>query len=181
MFKDKRLDSLERMITETMRSYQKNMFRNDMEYLNSIARLYVEYNHKLKCIRTQNNARILRNARQLKRDVFAVLDAQDDEDFVDLNLVEVADPRRDFVEADFNSEIVFNAQTTTDEVSMILPAQARRRTCSEKGREDTLGSKRAVVEQSPRKAVRRTRSRELKRQCRKVNAPDGKSGPRSNG
>ena len=93
--------------------------------------------------------RVLRNARQLKSGVFDVLDEQDDEDFVDMNQVEVADPRSDFIDVDFNSEIVFNAQTTIDDMSMILPAQTTRKGCSSHDGGETRPSKRAVVERAP--------------------------------
>ena len=53
--RDKRLDDLETSLVNTMKSYGEGLFRNDVEFLSSIAKQNVEYSHKIKTERLQNS------------------------------------------------------------------------------------------------------------------------------
>ena len=142
--KDKRLVDLERLIAETMQSYEKGLFRNDLEFLNSIARLYVEYNHKLKSIRLRNNVRFQRYSRRMKQRVFSILNEQETNRFSDETDDDVA--QQDYVEPDYNSEILFDAQTHMEDVSAIQPIQQKSRRLSESEQHKPKRQKRSCAE-----------------------------------
>ena len=116
--RDKRLDDLEKSIANTMKSYGEGLFRNDAEYLSTIAKLYVEYNHKIKTARLQNNTALVRRVSHVKD---AVMKALDDQNLVVFGEAPTDDACEDdeddhvFVEADFNTEIIFDATQLCEE------------------------------------------------------------------
>ena len=107
--RDRRLDDLETSIEKTMKSDAEGLFRNDAEYLSAIAKLYVEYNHLIKTARFRNNTALVRRVGDVKD---AVLKALDDQNHIvfgeDASSHHVGEVERVFVDADFNSEIVFD-------------------------------------------------------------------------
>ena len=110
--RDKRLDDLETSIVNTMKSFDEGLFRNDSEYLSAIAKLYVEYNHKIKTARLQNSTALVRRVAHVRD---AVMKALDNQNLVVFGEAPTDDAREDdedervFVEADFNTEIIFDA------------------------------------------------------------------------
>ena len=105
---DKRFDVLEGSISSVMKSYEEGLFRNDAEFLSSIAKLYVEYNHRVKTELFRNYTAFVTHVANVKN---AVLKALEDQNHVILG-EESIDPTGEdqgaFVEADFQSEIVFD-------------------------------------------------------------------------
>ena len=53
--KDRRLEELNRLVKNAIASFDDGMFDSDDEYLNAIAKLYVEYGHITKTQRTRNS------------------------------------------------------------------------------------------------------------------------------
>ena len=171
--KDKRLVDLERLIAETMQSYEKGLFRNDLEFLNSIARLYVEYNHKLKSIRLRNNVRFQRYSRRMKQRVFSILNEQETNRFSDETDDDVA--QQDYVEPDYNSEILFDAQTHMEDVSAIQPIQQKSRRLSESEQHKPKRQKRPGAAGRKGTSRQQDKSLELKRRQEKDNNDRQKS------
>ena len=108
--RDKRLDDLETSIAKTMKSESDGLFRNDAEYLSAIAKLYVEYNHKIKTARFRNNTALVRRVGNVKN---AVMKALDDQNLAIFGRDETNDEERNeddaFIDADFNTEILFDS------------------------------------------------------------------------
>ena len=124
--RDRRLDDLETSIAKTMKSDAEGLFRNDAEYLSAIAKLYVEYNHKIKTARFQNSTRFLSRVEKVRD---AVLKALEDQNLVLFGEAQTDPAREDdedhgfFVEPDFNSEILFDAnQLREDQQSVVHEA-----------------------------------------------------------
>ena len=111
---DKRLDVLEALIARVVRNYDEGLFGNDAEYLGAIAKLYVEYNQKIKTARFRNNTALVRRVSSVKN---AVIKALDDQNLIvfgeDVTVDCTGEDERVFVEADFNSEILFDAAPTS--------------------------------------------------------------------
>ena len=107
---DTRFAELERRITQTMRSYNDGLFLNDVEYLSAIAKLYVEYNHKITVARIRNSTNVLNRVVEVKD---AVIKALDDQNLVIFGQDEQRREERSkddsFVEADFTTEIIFDS------------------------------------------------------------------------
>ena len=99
-----------------MKSNADGLFRNDAEYLSAIAKSYVEYNHWIKAARFRNNTALIRRVGDVKD---AVLKALDDQNLVvfgeDVSTDTAGEVERVFVDADFNSEILFDATPTLSE------------------------------------------------------------------
>ena len=74
--RDKRLDDLETSIAKTMKSEMDGLFRNDAEYLSAIAKLYVEYNHKIKTVRFRNNMALVQRVADVKNSVLKAIEEQ---------------------------------------------------------------------------------------------------------
>ena len=114
--RDRRLDDLEASIANSMKSNADGLFRNDAEYLSAIAKSYVEYNHWIKAARFRNNTALIRRVGDVKD---AVLKALDDQNLVvfgeDVSTDTAGEVERVFVDADFNSEILFDATPTLSE------------------------------------------------------------------
>ena len=106
---DKRLDELEESIASVARSYDDGLFRNDSEYLSAIAKLYVEYNHMIKTALVRNNTAHVCRCANVKTAVMKALDSQNLVLFGETPMGCTSEDERIFVEADFNSEIVFDA------------------------------------------------------------------------
>ena len=106
--RDKRLDDLEASIMSTMKSCGEGLFRDDAEYLGAIAKLYVEYNHKIKVARTRNSTNVLERVANVRD---AVIKALDDQNLVIFGQDETGKIIIDdgFVDADFNTEIIFDS------------------------------------------------------------------------
>ena len=108
--RDKRLDDLETSLAKTMTSYGDGLFRNDVEYLSAIAKLYVEYNHKIKAARILNSTNVLNRVVKVRD---AVVKALDDQNLVIFGQDETRTEERSeddaFVDADFNTEIIFDS------------------------------------------------------------------------
>ena len=110
--RDKRLDKLEASIAHTMKSYGNGLFGNDAEYLSAVAKLYVEYNHKVKTARTRNSTDVLKRVVDVRDVVVKALEDQnlvvfgEDEDEATNDAgCEVSK----YVDADFNTEILFDS------------------------------------------------------------------------
>ena len=67
---DKRMDELVRGIENLMGSYDRGLFTNDSQYLSAVAKLYVEYNHKLKTARLRHNMAFINRVTHVKNAVF---------------------------------------------------------------------------------------------------------------
>ena len=106
---DKRLDELEASIASVTRSYDDGLFRNDSEYLSAIAKLYVEYNHMIKTARVRNNTAHVCRSASVKTAIMKALDGQNTVLFGEAPMDCTTEDGSIFVEADFNSEIVFDA------------------------------------------------------------------------
>ena len=111
---DRRLAELERQITKTTRSYNDGLFLNDVEYLSAIAKLYVEYNHKLKIARIRSSTNVLNGVAEVRD---AVIKALDDQNLVIFGQDDEKARNEDdsFVEADFATEILFNSNVLDNE------------------------------------------------------------------
>ena len=118
---DKRLDDLETSLEKTMKSNSDGLFQNDAEYLSAIAKLYVEYNYKVKTARVRNNTALVRRVGDVKNAVLKALDEQNHVIFGGTPSDCSCEDDQVFVEADFNSEIVFDAiPTSFDEQQNIV-------------------------------------------------------------
>ena len=120
---NKRFEELEKGIAMAMKSYGEGLFRNDVEYLSAVSKVYVEYTHMLKAERVRNNTNLLKHAVDVKNAVMKALDEQNnivvgEELFESRSIEECV-----FVEVDFNSEILFDAnpEPNEDEQSVIVP------------------------------------------------------------
>ena len=92
-----------------MKSYKEGLFSNDVEYLSVIAKLYVEYNHKLKIERIRTNSGPLRRVVDVKN---AVIKALDDQNLVIFDVEVVTrgdDGKSTFIGVDFTSELQFDS------------------------------------------------------------------------
>ena len=107
--RDRRLDVLEKSIANTMKSYSEGLFRNDMEYLGSIAKLDVEYNHKIKTTRTRNSTSALTRVVKVRDSVLKALDEQNLVIFGQDETSEEGSEEDQFIDADFNTEILFDS------------------------------------------------------------------------
>ena len=121
--RDKRFDELEKSISSVMSSYGAGLFRNDSEYLSAIAKLYVEYNHKIKTARFRNSTSFLTRVEKVRD---AVVKALDDQNLVVFGEAPTDSTREDdedervFVEADFNTEIIFDATQLCEEQQSVV-------------------------------------------------------------
>ena len=73
---DRHFAELERQITKTTRSYNDGLFLNDVEYLSAIAKLYVEYDHKLKIARIRSSMNVIDMVAEVRDTVIKALDEQ---------------------------------------------------------------------------------------------------------
>ena len=113
-WKDKRLDELEHGLASMMNSYENGLYSTDSQYLGEMAKLYVEYNHRIKTARFRNNTALIRRVDKVRDVVVKTLEDQN-------NIVVGEDPStRDapeepvFTDVDFNSEIMFDAVTAAE-------------------------------------------------------------------
>ena len=108
------MDELERGIENVMRSYENGLFSTDSQYLGAVAKLYVEYNHKIKIARFRNNTALIGRVTEVKNAVLKALDDQNS--FVIGSEQSMGDAPLEpvFTEVDFNSEILFDAATPAE-------------------------------------------------------------------
>ena len=109
---NKRFEELESAISSAMRSYGEGLFRNDTEYLSAIAKLYVEYNHRVKTERFRNNTALLERVSKVKNAVVKALEDQNLVIFGDEIEERTGEDDDAFVDADFHSEILFDTTLT---------------------------------------------------------------------
>ena len=108
--KNKRFDELEKSLSSLMKSFDNGLFKNDVEYLSSVSKVYVEYNHILKEERVRHNTDILERVIGVKDAVMKALNEQNkvivgDEQFASGSNEE----EQGFVDVDFKSEILFDS------------------------------------------------------------------------
>ena len=92
-----------------MASFDDGMFDYDVDYLNAIAKLYVEYCHITKTQRARNSLKYIRHSNVLKQDVIRALEEQDTFALHDETSEEALSSAVDcFVETNYESEIAFD-------------------------------------------------------------------------
>ena len=110
--KDRRLDELNRLVVNAMASFDDGLFKSDIEYLNAIAKLYVEYSHVTKTERMRTSLKYIRHSNVLKQAVIRALDEQNTFVLQDDETIEgtISCDGDGFIEADYESEILFDTQ-----------------------------------------------------------------------
>ena len=107
--KDRRLEELNRLVKNAMASFDDGMFDSDVDYLNAIAKLYVEYGHITKTQRARNSLKYIRHSNVLKLAVIRALEEQNTFVLHDETSEEALSSAVDcFVETNYESEIAFD-------------------------------------------------------------------------
>ena len=109
--KDRRLEELNRLVKNAIASFDDGMFDSDVDYLNAIAKLYVEYGHITKTQRARNSLKYIRHSNVLKQAVIRALEEQNTFALHDETSEEALSSAVDcFVETNYESEIAFDTQ-----------------------------------------------------------------------